>query len=130
MPGKGTLREAVLIAFVQRTQDVEHAKLRALAQIIIDPKQGIEAFNDYLKAAYPHLEVDKNNQKKSHIEAMMAEIKRGPMQVKAQGEVRVRSRLKTKHIERESVPVGPSRDTSSLSRRLGASIPVGGRRGS
>ena len=36
-------------------ENIEHAKFRALAQIVLDPAKGSEAFEEYMKIAFPYM---------------------------------------------------------------------------
>lgn len=117
-----------MLAYVERKGQIEHSKLRALAQVVIDPKAGIDVFKEYMDIAFPWLEKKKANQNKTAIELMMAAIKGGPLAVKEMQQVQVRSRLKQKVERPPALP--PTTETSRrISERLGSSIPLrGGRR--
>ena len=54
-PEKGSLQEWALIFLLDRIEDREHAQFRALAQILIDKDSGVEAFEDYMRIAFPSL---------------------------------------------------------------------------
>ncbi len=47
---------------LNRLEDIEHAKFRALAQLSIDAEEGAKAFEDYLSIAFPSLAMRKKKQ--------------------------------------------------------------------
>jgi hypothetical protein len=51
----GSLQEWCLIFLLDRLEDIEHAKFRALAQLQLDQESGVKAFEDYLNIAFPGL---------------------------------------------------------------------------
>lgn len=124
-PEKGTLRESALVLLMMNLETIEHAKFRALSQIIIDPKQGIEAFEEYMKLAFPYLESVKRREKDHYIDILKREVAKGPLVARvAQVPRKLKSRLKT-----QAVQSGASRDSEGndrLYRRLGAMIPLDG----
>lgn len=54
-PPQGSLQEWALIFLLDRLEDIEHARFRALAQIIVDKEEGAKAFEDYMNIAFPSL---------------------------------------------------------------------------
>ena len=100
-PRPGSLREWVLILLLDRLEDVEHARFRALAQIIIDKDSGIEAFEDYMKIAFPSLQGRKQKQKEEAKAALMSWIQEGPLKVTPMVQPgAARSRLKSRVVAR------------------------------
>lgn len=91
---------------LDRLEDIEHARFRALAQIILvsgSEKQdaGIEAFEDYMKIAFPSLEQRKETKKQQARNALMSWIKEGPLKVTALSQPgRANSRLKSRVVAR------------------------------
>lgn len=61
-PQKGSLQEWCLIYLLDRLEDIEHAKFRALAQLIVDKEEGAKAFEDYLMIAFPSLALRRKKQ--------------------------------------------------------------------
>lgn len=61
-PPKGSLQEWCLIYLLERLEDIEHAKFRALAQLIADKEEGAKAFEDYLQVAFPTLALRRQKQ--------------------------------------------------------------------
>ena len=94
-PPRGSLREWVLILLLDRLEDIEHARFRALAQLIVDKSAGVEAFEDYMKIAFPSLEGRKKTQKEQAHKILKSWVGTGPMRVKPLHEMgRVKSKLK------------------------------------
>lgn len=72
----------MLTLLVVKLETIEHARFRALAQIVIDKEKGIEAFEEYMKIAFPYLEATKKKERKDHIQHLQREISRGPISVR------------------------------------------------
>jgi len=97
-PPKGSLQEWALILAISREEDIEHAKFRALAQIIMEvnaekPEAGTKAFEEYMQKAFPSLETKKKRKDDEVKKALQAWIAQGPLQVTPmakQGKVRSR----------------------------------------
>lgn len=86
---------------LDRLEDVEHARFRALAQIIIDKESGIEAFEDYMKVAFPSLAQRKESKKEEARQALMSWVREGPMRVTPLGQPNTaKSRLKSRVVAR------------------------------
>lgn len=103
-PRPGSLQEWLLILLLDRLEDIEHARFRALAQLILvsgSDKQdaGIEAFEDYMKIAFPSLEGRKKAQAQEAYDALRSWIAEGPLKVTPLVGPR-RSRLKEKVLAR------------------------------
>lgn len=97
-PKKGSLRESALILLLMRLEDIEHAKFRAQAQIFMDEKKGIEAFEEYMKIAFPYLESVKRRDKADHIKALESWVKKGPMKITPLLAPKMQSRMKHKVV--------------------------------
>jgi hypothetical protein len=74
-PPKGSLQEWVLILYLDRVEAIEHAKFRALAQILLvagsdDQSAGTEAFEDYMKQAFPNAETRKKKKQEDMMNAL------------------------------------------------------------
>jgi hypothetical protein len=130
-PKRGSVRELVLIQYVMRRENIQHARLRALAQVIIDQEKGVKAFEEYMKEAFPYLETAKRREHGKHMSVLMEEIKRGGLAITQKHETSMKSRLKTKVVERSAAPStnAPNEDMArSIARRIGPSLPLWGRR--
>ncbi len=86
---------------LMRLESIEHAKFRALAQIEIDPKAGIEAFDEYMKMAFPYLDGMKRQERKGLLETLKREVARGAVVVTPIAMPKMKSRLKTRLTRRE-----------------------------
>jgi hypothetical protein len=67
---------------LMQEETVEHAKLRALSQILIDKSKGIEAFEEYMKVAFPYLETVKLRDKENMKKVLADWIAQGPLGVR------------------------------------------------
>lgn len=94
-----------------RLEDIEHAKFRAQAQIQMDQEEGITAFEEYMKIAFPYLESTKNREKADHIKALESWTSQGPLKITPMLSPSMQSRMKHKIIARDS-----KRDPESANR--------------
>lgn len=76
-----------------KLETIEHARFRALAQITIDKEKGVEAFEEYMKIAFPYLEATKKKERKDHIEILKREVAKGPLSIRALTTPKLRSRI-------------------------------------
>jgi hypothetical protein len=67
----------VLLTALIMEENIEHAKLRALSQILLDKSKGVEAFEEYMKQAFPYLETQKKRDKGQMLEILRKEIAQG-----------------------------------------------------
>lgn len=81
-----------------RLENIEHAKFRAQAQIFMDQEQGVEAFEEYMKIAFPYLESVKQREKSDHIKALEDWVSRGPMKITPMLSPKMQSRMKHKVV--------------------------------
>lgn len=96
MPPKGSLQESVLVLYVLKKEQIEHARLRALAQAMTVKEKAKEAFEDYMKVAFPWLETQKKREYDAARAVLMKEIASGqvlgvkPLWMKSSSSVRSR----------------------------------------
>ena len=104
-PPVGSLRELALILLLDRLEDIEHAKFRALAQVTLDKKKGVEAFEDYIKVAFPTLTARKEKKRQAARDQLMRWVKTGPLKVtpvnQAAPKSKLHSRLAAKQTTKE-----------------------------
>ena len=79
---------------MMKLETIEHARFRALAQIIIDQEKGVRAFEEYMKLAFPYLEAVKTRDKDKLLEVLRREVRRGPLMITPMKQPMVHSRLK------------------------------------
>lgn len=117
-PKSGSLRESVLILLLIKKEDIEHAKFRALAQIQISKKEGVEAFEEYMKIAFPYLSAEKQKRHAAAIKVLEAEIKRGAFSIRPQQPLVVKSRMQGRILSRTK-PQSPQQ-ADELYRKMGS----------
>lgn len=107
--------------YVLQKEHIEHARLRALAQSIVQKEKGKEVFDEYMKVAFPWLETQKKRESSDVARLLNEEVKKGGMTVRPLWQATSRSRMKHKVIEREQQPVrGKTRaERDALYSRLG-----------
>jgi hypothetical protein len=118
-PVKGSLRESVLVLYVHMREQIEHARLRALAQAVVNKEKAVEAFEEYLKAAFPWLETQKRRDVQHFVKLLGDEVKRGALGIRPLWEKPVRSRLKTRVVQRRS-----EKSMDDIYEKLGMTVPV------
>jgi predicted aldo/keto reductase-like oxidoreductase len=122
-PERGSLRESILMLYVLKKEQVEHARLRALAQAIINKDKAQAVFEEYMKLAFPWIETAKKRETKEHTELLLNEIKRGGLVIKPLWQAtRMKSRLRTKIIERSTPKT--KEEMNRLYDKLGKVIPT------
>lgn len=72
-----------------------------MVQVLVNKEAGAEAFEDYMKIAFPYLEGRKKREKEAAHESLMAWVKSGPMTVTPMQEPKkMKSRLKERVVNR------------------------------
>lgn len=72
--------------YLDRVEDIEHARFRALAQILLtvgadDQEAGIEAFGEYMKRAFPNSENKNKKKEEQMMDALKEWTNMGPIGV-------------------------------------------------
>lgn len=75
-----------MILYLDRVESIEHAKFRALAQILLvanseDQSAGTEAFDAYLQQAFPNAANKKGKKHEQMMEALKEWVSLGPLGV-------------------------------------------------
>ena len=91
---------------LHKQEDIDHARLRAVVQVLVDKESGAEAFEDYMKIAFPYLEGRKKQKKEEVREQLLSWVKGGALKVTPQEDIkkRGRSRLKERVVARMASP--------------------------
>lgn len=105
-----------------RLESIEHARFRALAQIVIDQEKGVEAFEEYMKVAFPYLEATKKRDREQFIDILKKETSRGPMRVTPLQQSLARSRMKHRVVKRNK-DISPTKN-DALYGKMGNTIPL------
>ena len=109
--------------FVLKKEQIEHARLRALAQAIIAKDKGKEVFDEYMKVAFPWLETQKMRDKDAHILILTEEVKKGGLSVKPLWQEKMRSKLKHRVVARETA-TKTREEQNKLYEKLGKIVPI------
>jgi hypothetical protein len=104
---------------MMKLETIEHSRFRALSQIIIDQEKGVEAFEEYMKLAFPYLEAVKSRDKEKYIDMLKREVARGPMLVTPMKQTQLRSRLKQRAAKR-----GSREGADRLYKHMGDTLPI------
>ena len=104
-----------------KLESIEHAKFRAQAQLVLDKEKGAEAFEDYMKIAFPYAESAKQRDRDEYIKHLNDEISTGAIQITSVEEPKMKSRMKTKMMQRNT-PQTPN-EANDLYKKIGSTIP-------
>ena len=125
MPKKGSLQESVLILLQLKKDDIEHQKLRTIAQIILDKEKGVEVFKEYIEAAYPWLEKMKSREKDEMIKHLKEAMSLGPVSISPMRSEKARSRTQVRRAQ--PAPPTPAVEqraaANSLMKKIGKVVP-------
>jgi hypothetical protein len=90
------VRESLLVLYVLKREQIEHARTRVLAQTLVDKDKGVEAFEQYRKVAFPWAEAHAKAADRKMVERLMNEVGAGALAVRPLEGAPMRSRLRTK----------------------------------
>lgn len=111
--------------FVLKKEQVEHARLRALAQSIIAKEKGKEVFDEYMKTAFPWLETQKQRDKNDHMQLLIQEVKKGGLSIKPLWEdQRSKGKGRTTVVDAHAPPMRSRTAQNKLYSKLGKVIPI------
>lgn len=112
--------------YVLKKEQIEHVRLRALAQAIVDKDQGKEVFEEYMQVAFPWLKTQKKRDVDEHMRLLNEEVKRGGLEViqPLWMKDKVRSRMKTRVVEREAATPADQTRMNRVYDKLGRIIPT------
>jgi len=113
-PSKGSLQEWALIFLLDKLEDIEHARYLALVQVLINKEEGVKAFGDYMKIAFPSLALRKNQKEEETKAVLNWWTKRGPMKITPLAPLTLKSKLKTRVVQ-----VNQDEKTNEFYRDLG-----------
>jgi hypothetical protein len=119
-PRKGSLRESALMLLMMKLETIEHSRFRALSQIIIDQEKGVEAFEEYMKLAFPYLEAVKERDKEKLLRVLKREVAGGPLMITPMKQPMVQSRLQKRATARKK----SREEMDRLYQRMGSTLPL------
>jgi hypothetical protein len=122
-PPVGSLREALLISLWLQKEQMEFAQTFAIIQTMVNKDKAKEALEDYRKARFPWIESSKNKQKAEDIKKLMEEIKRGALAIAPMASPKLRSRLKTRIVQRPANDVTTTKEQTQIYGKIGQMIP-------
>lgn len=88
-----------MILYLDRLEDIEHMKFRALAQLLLNKEDGQKAFEEYMKIAFPSLARKKEEEKNNLTKLLKAWTGLGPLKVTKMPELSLQSRMKTRAVQ-------------------------------
>lgn len=92
-PRKGSAQEFAMMLWLIKKEQIEHAKIRANAQLLIDKEAGVKAFEEYMKEAMPYMEAIEQQKSAEIKQALEREAKRGPMRVSPLSPMSLKSKI-------------------------------------
>lgn len=123
LPPRGSIQESVLIVLQLKQEEVNHARMRALSQIMIDKDKGVETFEEYMRAAFPWVESSRKKERADQIRKLQEEVNRGPMSVQPLWQKPIRSRLKTRTEDNTPLTKKQMSEVDATYRKMGKVIP-------
>lgn len=105
-----------------KLESIEHARFRALAQIVVDQEKGVDAFEEYMKLAFPYLEASQKKDKQHFIDILKRETGKGPLGVRPLQQAKSQSRMKKRIVKRDA-QINPEKQ-GKLYDKLGNVIPL------
>ncbi len=104
---------------ILKKEQVEFARLRVLAQSIVNKDKGPEAYDEFRKMAFPWVETQRNRDRAEHIKLLKEEIKRGVLGITPlwENNRKIRSRLKTKIVDASQATTTDGRERSTAEER-------------
>jgi len=99
-PPRGSLQSHVLQALLIRKDQIEYMRTRALVQALVSKDDAQKALDDYRDAQMPYLPGVQKNERQNHIKNLMSEVARGAIGITPIMPKQVRSRLRTKIVQR------------------------------
>ena len=80
--------------YVLMKERIDHARVRVLAQLVLDKDKGAEAFEEYMSVAYPWIQTAQKEERKKLIDKLVSEVKGGALVIESMGAPkRIKSRL-------------------------------------
>lgn len=101
-PPRGSAQAYVLQALLLRKDQIEYMRTKAIVQAIVNKEAADEALKSYSETVMPYLSRIKKDDRSQHIKRLMAEVARGPMAIAPVMQKQVKSKLKTRVVERDS----------------------------
>lgn len=119
-PPRGSAQAYVLQALLLRKDQIEYSRTRALVQAIVNKDAADDALKSYSEVLMPYLVRIKREDRNQHIKRLMDEVARGPMSITPVMQKQVRSKLKTRVVERDQVPTEEQLATTRrITKKLG-----------
>jgi hypothetical protein len=94
-------------------------RTRAIVQAVVNKDAADEGLKNYSDHLMPYLVRIKKDDRQQHIKRLMDEVKRGALQVTPVMQKQVKSKLKTKVVEREQYEEERVAATRRITKRLG-----------
>ena len=109
---------------LMKLEGVEHARTRALAQILMNQEAGVKAFEEYMEVAFPYMEAAKGRDKVEAMKAMKDFVEAGPFGVRPLPTPKMRSKLKHRLVRRDNKKTMTREEENALYEKMGQSIPI------
>lgn len=103
--------------FIAREQ-IDFYRTRALIKALVDKEHLQEAFDDYRNAIFPFYSKMQDVDRQQHIKRLISEVGRGALAVTPLSTPKVKSKLKTKVVQR---PDEMAQATRRVARKIGGS---------
>lgn len=101
-PPRGSAQAYVLQALLIRRDHIEYTRTRAIVQAIVNKDEANKALDLYRDTQMPYLPRVKNSERQEVIKRLMSEVAKGPMAITPVMQKQVKSKLKTRVIQRSA----------------------------
>lgn len=101
-PPRGSVQALVLQALLLRKDQIEYMRTKAIVQAIVNKDAADDALKVYSETVMPYLSRVKRDDRNQHIKRLMTEVARGAMSITPVMQKQVKSKLKTRVVERDS----------------------------
>lgn len=85
-----------MLLYVSRLEEIEMARFHALAQVIVDAEHGMEAYESYLRVAFPGFEGRKKRSEDEFKQQLKDWVDTGPLKVVPMQAPQMKSKLRTR----------------------------------
>lgn len=99
-PPRGSAQSYVLQALLIRKDHIEYTRTRAIVQAVINKEEANNALELYRDTQMPYLPKVKRSERQDVIKRLMSEVAKGSMVITPVMQKQVKSKLKTKVVQR------------------------------
>ena len=115
-PPRGSVQSYILQALLLKREQIDYMRTRAIVQALVNKEAGQAAMDLLREVQFPYFKATQQRDREHHIKKLMDEVSKGPLVITPHIEKRVRSRLKTRVLQRTASERADS--ANRISRKL------------